>query len=332
MLATNIFPPPSALTGGWGARVHGPAPCTCVSSSHATTNPDAAVAQIASKQHGVVTFEQLRDVGLGTGAIHLRVRNGRLHRLHRGVFAVGHARISREGRWMAAVLALGDGAVLSHVSAAALWGIRHSSSAYVHVTVPTGAGRERRRGVVVHRSVTLGRSDVTEHDGVAVTSVSRTLLDLAGMLTPARLERAIERSLALRLFDLRAVGAVLAANPRRPGATTLAEIVARIHDEPSLTRRELEALMLDLCDAHAIERPEVNVLVDGLEVDFLWRAQRVIVETDGREQHQTPIAFHKDRERDERLTVAGYRVVRFTYRRLVNHPAAVAATLRALLS
>ena len=161
--------------------------------------------------------------------------------------------------------------------------------------------------------------------------MSRTLLDLAGMLTPTRLERAVERSLALRLFDLRAVEAVLAANRRRPGAASLAEIIARVHDEPSLTRRELEALMLDLCDAHGIERPEVNVLVGGLEVDFLWRAQRLIVETDGRADHETPIAFGRDRERDEQLTVLGYRVVRFTYRRIVDHPDAVAATLRALL-
>ena len=300
--------------------------------TRAPTAPDAEIARIAFRQHGVVTRAQLHDAGLAAGAIDLRVCNGRLHRLHRGVFAVGHARISQEGRWLAAVLALGDGAVLSHVSAAALWGIRHSSSAYVHVTVPTPGGRQRRRGLVVHRSLTLGSADVDEREAIAVTSVSRTLLDVAGMLTPTRLERAVERSLALRLFDLRAVEAVLAANPRRPGATALARIVAEIHHEPSLTRRELEALMLDLCDAHGIERPEVNVLVDGLEVDFLWRARRVIVETDGREDHGTPTAFERDRERDERLIVRGYRVVRFSYRRVVRHPADVAATLRALLS
>ena len=221
--------------------------------------------------------------------------------------------------------------MLSHVSAAALWGIRHSSSAVAHVTVPTGAGRRRRRGIVVHRSLTLGPADVDEHDAIPVTSVSRTLLDLAGVLTPTRLERAVEQSLALRLFDLRAVQAVLAANPRRPGAATLAEIVARIHDEPSLTRRELEKLMLDLCDAHGIERPEVNVVVDDYEVDFLWRAHRLIVETDGLQWHGTPPALERDRRRDERLTVLGYRVVRFTYRRVVDEPAAVVATLRALL-
>ncbi len=297
----------------------------------ATTAPDAVVAQLASAQHGVVTFAQLRDAGLGEGAINLRVRNGRLHRLHRGVFALGHPRISREGRWSAAVLALGAGAVLSHVSAAALWGIRHSSSASVHITVPGPGGRRRRRGIVVHRSRTLGAADVAEHEAIAVTSVSRTLLDLAGMLAPGRVERAVERSLALRLFDLRSVEAVVAANPRRPGAASLAEIVARIHDEPSLTRRELEALMLDLCAAHRIERPEVNVLIDGIEVDFLWRTHRLVVETDGREWHETPQGFARDRERDERLTVLDYRVVRFTYRRVVDHPDAVAATIRALL-
>jgi len=296
-----------------------------------TSTPDGAVAQIAFRQHGVVTLAQLRDAGLGAGAIELRVRNGRLHRLHRGVYALGHRRISREGRWLAAVLALGEGAVLSHVSAGALWGIRHSSSAFVHVTVPTSAGRRRRQGIVVHRSNTLGPADVDEHNAIPITSVSRTLLDLAGVLTPTRLERAVEQSLAHRLFDLRAIEAVLAANPRRPGAAALAEIVARIHDEPSLTRRELEALMLDLCDAHGIERPEVNVVVDDYEVDFLWRTRRLIVETDGLQWHGTPPALERDRRRDERLTVLGYRVVRFTYRRVVDEPAAVAATLRALL-
>ena len=300
-------------------------------SSRTANAPDAAIARIAFRQHGVVTLEQLRAAGLANGAIELRVRHGRLHRLYRGVYAVGHTRLSQEGRWLAAVLALGDGAVLSHVSAAALWGIRHSSSANVHVTVPTAGGRRQRRGIVVHRSTSLGAADLHEEQGIAVTSVSRTLLDLAGMLAPTRLERAIERSLALRIFDLRAVEAVIAANPRRPGAGTLEQIIHTIHDEPSLTRRELEAIMLDLCDTHRIERPQVNVLVDGLEVDFLWRAQRLIVETDGRADHGTPTAFHRDRERDERLTVLGYRVVRLTYRRVVRHPAAVATTLRTLL-
>ena len=233
---------------------------------------------------------------------------------------------------MAAVLALGDGAILSHVSAAALWGLRASSAAAIHVTAPTKAGRRKRDGIVVHRSLTLGAAEITQRDGIAVTSPGRTLVDLAGMLAPGPLERAVERSLALRSFDLHAVQAAIAANPTRPGATTLARIVAAVHDEPPLTRSELEALMRDLCDANTIRRPEVNVRVEGSEVDFFWRAERLVVETDGHETHGTRAAFERDRAKDARLTALGYRVVRFTYRQLVYDRPLVVATLRALLA
>ena len=292
---------------------------------------DAVIARIAEAQHGVVGFVQLRRAGASAGQIHARVRAGRLHRLHRGVFAVGHRRLTREGRWTAAVLALGDGALLSHVSAAALWRLRPSGSAAVHVTVPTTAGHRHRDGIVVHRSRTLTAADVASRDGIAVTSPARTLVDLAGMLAPGPLERAVERSLALRLFDLHAATAAIAANPRRPGAATLASIIARIHDEPTLTRSDLEGLMRDLCDAHGITRPAVNAIVAGEEVDFHWPAARLIVETDGHEDHGTRAAFERDRAKDARLTTRGHRVVRFTYRQVVYDPAGVAATLRALL-
>lgn len=299
---------------------------------HFAVTPDALVARLAFEQHGVVTFDQLRGAGLGDGAINLRVRNRRLHRLHRGVFAVGHERISCEGRWQAAVLALGRGALLSHVTAAALWGLRHSNAATVHVTVPTVSGRRRRAGIVVHRSLSLCDVDIAARNGIAVTSVGRTLLDLAAMIQPGPLERAVERSLALRLFDLRAVRTVLECNPRHRGAGALGRVIEQIHDEPRLTRSELEGLMRDLCDASRIARPEVNVMVEGVEVDFFWRVRRLIVETDGREWHGTPIAFERDRERDAAFTMLGYRVVRFTHRRLVRDAGAVAGTLRALLA
>jgi len=299
---------------------------------HATVSVDTLIAEVAESQHGVVSLGQLRRAGLASGAINARARSGRLHRLHTGVFAVGHRRLSREGRWMAAVLALGDGAVLSHVSAAALWGLRASRAAAIHVTVPTNAGLGSRDGIVVHRSLTLGAAEITRHDGIAVTSPARTLVDLAGMLTPGPLERAVERSLALRSFDLHAVQAAIEANPSRPGAKTLAGIVAAVHDEPPLTRSELEALMRDLCDANAIRRPEVNVRVEGSEVDFFWRAERLIVETDGHETHGTRAAFERDRAKDARLTALGYRVVRFTYRQLVYERPLVVATLLALLA
>jgi hypothetical protein len=198
--------------------------------------------------------------------------------------------------------------------------------------VPTAAGRRRRTAIAVHRSISLRKADTAVRDAIAVTSVSRTLLDLAGMIRAGPLERAVERSLALRLFDLRAVQAVLDANPRRRGATALARIIGHVHDEPRLSRSDLEGLMRDLCDAYGIDRPEVNVMVEGVEVDFLWRSARLIVETDGREFHLTPVAFERDRERDARLTMLGYRVVRFTHRRLVRDAAGVAGTLRALLA
>jgi hypothetical protein len=274
----------------------------------------------------------LHDAGLKIGAINSRVRAGRLHRLHRRVFAVGHPHLSPEARWLAAVLALGDGALLSHVSAAALWGLRPSASARIHVTVPTSAGHPHRGDIVVHRSRTIGAADGRKRDAIPVTSVARTLFDIAGMLAPGPLERAVEQSLLRRLFDLHAVNAVIAANKTRPGAATLANIVATIHHEPPLTRSNLEGLMRDLCDEHALPRPEVNAMVEGEEVDFFWRARRLIVETDGHESHGTRAAFERDRAKDARLTMLGYRVVRFTYKQLVYDPETVVRTLRALLA
>lgn len=293
---------------------------------------DAAIAAIAAGQHGVIDLEQLRAAGLGVGAINSRVRAGRLHRLYSRVFAVGHTRLSREGRWLAAVLALGDRALLSHASAAALWGLRQSSATRIHVTVPTGAGHRHRGVIVVHRSRTLAAADVEIRNAIPVTSAPRTLLDIAGMLAPGPLERAVEQSLILRLFDLTAVNAVIETGATRPGATALASLVARIHDDPPLTRSDLESMMRDLCDAHGLPRPEVNVRIDGAEVDFLWREQRLIVETDGYETHGTRAAFERDRAKDARLTMLGYRVVRFTHRQLQRDPQTVAATLRPLLA
>jgi very-short-patch-repair endonuclease len=141
---------------------------------HARAAADARIAALAAAQHGVVDLDALRAAGLGLGAVNHRVRAGRLHRLHRGVFAVGHTRLSREGWCMAALLATGNRAVLSHVRAAVLCELRPSSAASIHVTVPTYAGRLRRTGIVVHRSRSLGGADVGERDGIAVTSVART--------------------------------------------------------------------------------------------------------------------------------------------------------------
>jgi very-short-patch-repair endonuclease len=233
---------------------------------------------------------------------------------------------------MAAVLACGDRAVLSHSDGAALWGMRATSAARVHVTVPTSAGLSQRRGIALHRSRDLRSVEVAHRDGIPVTAPARTLLDLAGMVAPGALERAVEEALVLRLFHLGALRAVLAAHPTRSGAAALAAIIASVHDEPSLTRSEAEALFLDLCAKHAIERPAVNARIEDLTVDFAWQAQRVVVEIDGHRYHGTRTAFERDRARDARLTLAGYRVVRFTYRRLIREPAAVASVVIGLLA
>lgn len=185
---------------------------------------------------------------------------------------------------------------------------------------------------MVHRSRTLGASEVTVDDGIPVTTVARTLLDVAGELPPGQLERAVERSLFLRLLDLTAVNATLARNPGRSGARALSTILANLRDEPQLTRSGLEGLFVDLCDANALPRPEVNQHVEGLTVDFLWRSRKLVIETDGRRAHATLLAFERDRERDARLTLAGYRVVRFTYRQIVDQPQKVARTVKALLT
>jgi Protein of unknown function (DUF559) len=169
-------------------------------------------------------------------------------------------------------------------------------------------------------------------NGIAVTSVARSLVDVAGMLARGPLERAVERSLELRLFDLAGIRAAIDARPTSRGAGALARAVAAVHDEPTLTRSQLEALMRDLCATHGIEPPAVNAHVEGYEVDFLWRSQRLIVETDGHAHHGTRTAFERDRARDARLTMLGYRVVRFTYRQLVHEHDVVVATLRALLA
>jgi len=292
---------------------------------------DQVIAELAARQHGVVTWRQLLAVGLGRGAIEHRNRSGRLHRLHRGVYAVGHRRLSREGRWMAAVLALGEGAVLSHRSAAALWDLRPSAAGKIDVTVPARTGRARRSGVRVHRSSALPASEVTRHDTIAVTTVARTLLDLAEIVPSSSSQRALERAEGLRLFDLRAIRSAIDLHPTRPGSPALAASLAE-YEEDELTRSEMENQFLSLCAEHDIPRPRVNAIVEGYTVDFFWRAQRLIAETDSRRYHATRAAFERDRARDAALTVGGYRVVRFTYRQIQREAAGVAGTLLALIA
>ena len=292
---------------------------------------DREIARLAARQHGVVSRAQLRATGLGDGAVSYRLRVGRLHRIHRAVYAVGYPQLSERALFLAAALACGERAVVSHRSAATLWGVRPQAPRAVDVTIPGEAGRRQRRGLTIHRTRQLSDSEVTRRDGVPVTSPARTLLDLAEVLPCRPLERALDEAERLRLFKPRAIRAAIEANRGRVGAAALAKVLERHLPGSTMTCNDLEELFLALCDSHDLPRPAVNTPIGRFRPDFLWREQRLIVETDGRETHGTRAAFEADRARDAELTVAGYRVVRFTYRQVTNEPAVVARILRSLL-
>jgi very-short-patch-repair endonuclease len=285
------------------------------------------IARLATGQHGVVARRQLEAVGLGRGAVAHRVAAGRLHRVHRGVYAVGHPVLTVNGCRMAAVLAAGPGAALSHASAAALWEIRPTSATLIDVSVPSPAGRGKRPGLRIHRAASLRADELTEHRGIGVTTVARTLLDLAATLSPRALERALDEAEIQQLYDRTSLDAMARAHAGERGARALAEALDQ-DGEPTLTDSELEELMLTLCREQQLEQPVPRAWVAGLRVDFLFAASRLIVETDGYRYHHTRRAFERDRERDAILARAGYRTLRFTHRQLTREPAMVAETIR----
>jgi very-short-patch-repair endonuclease len=270
---------------------------------------DEVIARIARDQHGVVAARQLADAGIGRGAVVRRVQAGRLHRVYRGVYAVGHPSLSREGHWLAAVLACGPDAVVSHRCAAAVWEIWSWGLAVIDVTVPGLGGRAVRPGIVLHRSKTLGEHDTTVRRGIAVTTPARTVADLRHVLSRPQLEKVIGRAEALGL----AVGRPLGL-------------------EPDMTRSELERRFLRLCRRYGLALPVVNARVGPFEVDFLWPDSCLIVEVDGFRYHGGRSAFEADRARDVQLKLLGYEVLRFTYRQLRDDPQAVAAAVAVLAS
>jgi hypothetical protein len=296
---------------------------------------DAAIALVAEGQHGIVSLEQLLSLGLSRSAIGERARRGGLVRLHRGVFAVGHAAIRPEGHWLAAVLACGEGALLTHRSAAALWDLRPTSRARIDVTVPR-RGTRAHDGIDVHTSTTLAPADATRVRDIPCTSVARTLLDLAGVVGGRSLARAFDRAEILRLLDLRALEEVICRNPGRHGLRPLRALLATLDPQRKFARSDLEELFLALCARSGLPQPIVNglVAVEGghLEVDLLWLAHQLVAETDGFETHRSRLAFERDRRRDQLLLREGYRTVRFTWRQLNADPEWVAATVRKALA
>jgi very-short-patch-repair endonuclease len=272
--------------------------------------------ELAARRHGVVTAADLAAAGLVRRAVSRRVAQGRLRRLHRGVFLVGPLEGPRT-REMAAVLAVGHDAAISHRSAAALWEILPPvDDPIVDVSVTRGHPRHRP-GIQVHRTRRLHRS---VNAGIPVTTPLRTLVDLAAVSVDAReLERAVEEAQVRRLVtrrDLEAQGNRFAS---------------AVDHEPSLTRSEAERRLLALIRAARLPPPRTNVRVAGYEVDFMWPQHRLVVEVDGFAFHSTRAAFERDRARDRALLAAGYVVLRITWRQLVHEPEVVVAELAAAL-
>jgi very-short-patch-repair endonuclease len=294
---------------------------------------DRALADLAARQYGVVSLEQLRALGLGPRGAQHRVTSGRLHRLHRGVYAVGHDAVATDGRRIAAVLACGPGAVLSHRSAAAAWGLRPTSRARLEVTT-SARSRSGPIAIELHRVRRLHADDVDVLGRIPITSVGRTLVDLAAVLPVHALERAVHQAEVLRLLDAEQLAAALARSPTARGTRTLRALLAE--PSPGTTRSALEERFLALCRNSAVPRPRLNLHVPtdhGLvEVDACWPAARLVVELDGAAAHRTRRAFHADRRRDAALAAQGYVVVRLTWERVTREPDAVRHELTRILA
>lgn len=277
------------------------------------------VVRLAERQHGRVSVGQLQRLGITNSATDVAVASGRLHRVHTGVYAVGYATAGgRHGRWMGAVLACGEGAVLSHRSAFTLWRIRDGEGPRPDVTVP---GDRRPRGVQVHRAQLLP-SEVTVREGVPVVTVARALVETR--LEDDDLERAVREAQFRRLFSLRGT---LSALERRPNRTLRAILQDLTPVDSVLGDR-----FLWIVRRYGLPQPGGQEGVDGWRVDFVWPRERVVVELDGRQAHETGDAFQRDRSQSNGLQLAGYLVLRFTAADLRRRPAHVARLVRQALS
>lgn len=284
--------------------------------------------ELQRRQHGVVSRAQLLELGLSSEAIVHRVSTGRLHRVAWGIYAVGRPELSPRGRWLAAVLSCGPTAVLSHLSAATLWGIRPSESRETEVTVATRI-RRRRPGVMVHCRA-LEPSERTSRDEIPTTSAQRTLLDLATTLRPNRLEAAINEADKLDLIDPGSLHAALDDYPGRPGVAALRAILDR--QLFRLTDSDLERRFLAIARRAGIPLPETGPRLNGFKVDFHWPDLGLVVETDGLRYHRTPGQQARDRLRDQAHTAAGLTQLRFTHAQVRYEPDQVLATLAAVVT
>lgn len=285
--------------------------------------------RLAGRQHGVVARRQLLALGFGPDMIDYWLATGQLDVVHRAAYALSASLLTRQGWWMAGVLATGPDAVLSHTSAAALWGIRPDRHGMVEVT--TSRRLLRLPGLIRH-CLPVAPDERTRRSGIPVTTAARTLFDIAHGLRPYELEKAMRETEYLRLSGGPSLPELLGRYPGRTGARAVRRLLdAGWSDAP--TRSELEAQFIAFIDKYDLPWPERNALIDlgtrRVEVDFLWRTSKLIVELDGWAAHGTRHAFEDDRERDRLSQLAGFRVIRVTWRQLHADAAALAHDLRA---
>jgi very-short-patch-repair endonuclease len=283
------------------------------------------LAALAARQHGNLTLSQLRGLGLSRREIDVRCESGWLIPRHTRVFALGYVPQQRESAWHAGVLALGDGAVLSHTAAAALWGMVRGG-VVTEVTVPTTAGRPKRDGILVHRQP-LPATHVTTHGGIPVTTPIRTLLDLAAVASLNVLFRAFEQAQVHLHMPPAPLAAEVISRPRRRGNAKLRRVLIGSVD-PADVRSVLELRFLRMCAAHGIPRPQVNVQIGIWTPDFLWPDIGLVVETDGYQFHRTAAARRRDARKDEELRALGLTVVRLRWSDVVERPAPTAERIR----
>jgi very-short-patch-repair endonuclease len=290
-------------------------------------NAEAIAARVAARQQGMITTEQLLNAGLKKQAITRCVASEWLIRRHQGVYQLG-VFCGPFGAEAAVLLACGPDAVISHRTAAGLWRLLERNGD-IHVSAPGAVGR-KRHGIQPHRAILRDDEVITRH-GIRVTTSARTLLDLAPSMPERALDRLVEEAQIQDLVTRDDLLRTVEAGRNRPGVRKLAAIVGS-PDEPAFTRSEAERLLLELVRAAGLPRPRTNARVAGHEVDAVWTADRLVVEVDGWTYHRTRAAFERDRQRDGRLLVAGYRVLRITWRQLTREPAEVTAMLGAVLT
>jgi Protein of unknown function (DUF559) len=289
---------------------------------------------LAAGQHDLLTLEQLLDAGLSRDAIKHRIRTGRLHRIWPTVFTVGRPTLTREGEWLAAVLACGEGAALSHVSAAALWGIWEGARPrWPHVTVPTDSGRRGLPGIKLHRAPTLQATDITTRSAIPVTTLPRTLLDLTSVLKAKQLKSAVRQAERTHGLDLACLSTSLdALPPSSPPRAKLKRILEAYVPGTASTDGDPETEFLDLCAQHGIPLPTPQFEIGPYRADFAWPELNLVVEIDDRGSHDGYVAFQDDRIRDRAMKAAGFDVLRFTRNEVRRSPAAAAHELAAAIA